>query len=368
MDNIKMMHGNPDRAKNQKVVYETEDGRFRYQLDMDYCKELPKDLRLMPYMGAVSGGFCDAEDNLYVIFRGCAVWLTHGPKSSLVKLDPDGKYIKRIGEGKLGGGDCLHFGNVTAEGTILLATFKDQQVIEMNDEGEIIGAIGKKGEYNEAGLDDDRNNVILSRIHNGIQPTEPFFGMAFGAYEQMMVFNDLEYCEKPFYNPNAVATDSKGNIFVSDGYCNFAIHKFDRQYKLLKTFGGKGVYDAYTDTPGKFVVPHAICVDANDNVWLCDREKDAVHIFDNDGNCIAYCSHDLSQPSGIDTDGRYVYVIGRGGYLTIFDLDFNIVGELGFFNDSLRAHDLAADSKGNLYLFPTRANFEHQVIALKRLD
>lgn len=51
MDNIKMMHGNPDRAKNQKVVYETEDGRFRYQLDMDYCKELPKDLTSLTRLG-----------------------------------------------------------------------------------------------------------------------------------------------------------------------------------------------------------------------------------------------------------------------------------------------------------------------------
>ena len=67
---------------------------------------------------------------------------------------------------------------------------------------------------------------------------------------------------------------------------------------------------------------------------------------------VFYMSHDLGQPSGVDTDGTYVYVVGRGGYITIFDLDFNVVGELGFFNGNLRGHTLAADSKGNLYIFP----------------
>ena len=366
MSNIKMMHGDPERAKHQKVTYETANGKFKYLLDMDYCKNLPEDLSAIPYMGSIAGGFCDSLDNLYVGLRGGGGHgMNPGPKSCFVILDPDGNYVRRIGEGVL---SSLHFGNVTAENTILIATVMEQQILELDMDGKIVSAIGEKGKNNGNKLHDKRNDVMLTRLHNGIIPTEPFNGIEFGTYSQMMDFNNTVYCEKPFNNPNDVDVDSKGNIFVSDGYGNFAIHKFDRKGNLIKTFGGKGVFDGYTDTPGKFVVPHAICVDANDNVWLCDREKDAVHIFDNDGNCIAYCSHDMSQPSGIDTDGKYVYVVGRGGYLTIFDLDFNIVGELGFFNDSLRAHDLAADSKGNLYLFPTRANYEHQVIALKRMN
>ena len=79
-------------------------------------------------------------------------------------------------------------------------------------------------------------------------------------------------------------------------------------------------------------------------------------------------SNDMGQPSGVDTDGTYVYVVGRGGYITIFDLDFNVVGQLGFFNGNLRGHTLAADSRGNLYIFPTHANEEHQFIALKRMN
>ena len=69
----------------------------------------------------------------------------------------------------------------------------------------------------------------------------------------------------------------------------------------------------------------------------------------------------------MDTDGKYVYVIGRAGYLTIFDLEYNVVAQLGTFNSDLRAHDLAADQEGNLFLFPTHANEDHQVIKLRRI-
>lgn len=365
MANVKLFHGDPERARHQKVICETADGAFRYALDMDYCKGLPQELEMVPYMGKVAGGFCDHENNLYVILRGGPNGLNPGTKSCLIRLDPQGNFINAFAEDKWGG--MVHFGNVTKENTILLAVVLQNQILEMTMEGEIIRTIGERFQTNGNKKNDRTKNVLWTRMHNGILPTEPFNGIEFGVYEKMMDFERTEYCPRPFNNPNDVDVDSHGNIFVSDGYGNFAIHKFDRRGNLLKTWGGKGVFDAYTDTPGRFVVPHSLCVDANDNVWLCDREKDAIHIFDNDGNLLAYCSHELGQPSGIDTDGRYVYVAGRGGYLTIFDLDFHIVGELGFFNGNLRAHDLAADSEGNLYLFPTRANYEHQVIALKRL-
>ena len=105
--------------------------------------------------------------------------------------------------------------------------------------------------------------------------------------------------------------------------------------------------------------------------WGCgyDRYKDAITIpvRDNDGNLIFYAKGDLGQPSGIDSDDKYIYVGGRAGYLTIFDTDFNIVAELGEFNGDLRAHSVALDREGNVYLFPTHANTEHQCIALKRI-
>ncbi len=64
---------------------------------------------------------------------------------------------------------------------------------------------------------------------------------------------------------------------------------------------------------------------------------------------------------------KYIYVVGRAGYLTVFDLDMNMVAQLGTFNSDLRAHDLAANKQGDLFLFPTHANEDHQVIKLRRI-
>ena len=44
------------------------------------------------------------------------------------------------------------------------------------------------------------------------------------------------------------------------------------------------------------------------------------------------------------------------------------MAEFGEFNGDLRAHSVAVDNNtGNVYLFPTHANTEHQCIALKRI-
>lgn len=357
-----MIHCEDNRAQEQKVFVETADGKFRYQLFMDYAKGLPEDLKLVPILGNISGGCVDKEDNLYCGLRGGS-FMSPYPATCLIKLDSEGNYLGKFGEGKLG---HLHFFEVTDHGTIVILQTNNDYAIEMDlQTEEVVRTFGEKDHPSDTGrnLDEWFN---LTRIHNGIFATEPFSGYNGGSYAQYLVHQDRKLA-KPFNKPTDVDFDSQGNYYFSDGYGNVAVHKFDREGNYVATWGGKGEFDPWTDTPGKFLVPHSICVDPRDHIWVCDREKDAVHVFDTEGNVVAYCSHNMSQPSGVDTDGEHVYVAGRGGYLTIFDLECNIVGQLGFFNGNLRAHHIAADSRGNLYLFPTHANFEHQIIALKRV-
>ena len=365
MSEFKMLHVENDRTTDQHVYVQTGDGAFRYEVFLDYAKGLPEDLFMMPVNGNVGGGFCDKDDNLYLVFRGGGVGMTPGAPPSYIKLDPDGNYLGRLCEGKLGG--MPHFGQMTPEGTILMAFIGRQQVVEMDLQGNELMTIGELGRPNGNKPFNPDLDPHYVRIHYGLFATEPIHYGGHGVYDQMMDFENTEFIPKPFCNPNAVAQDSRGNLWVTDGYGNFGLYKFDRKGNLLDVYGGKGVWDYKTDTPGKFLVAHSVDVDANDHVWVCDREKDAIHVFDTEGNVVFYASHNLGQPSGVGSDGKYVYVVGRGGYITIFDLAFNLVGKLGFFNGNLRAHDIAVDSKGNLYLFPTHANEEHQVIALKRI-
>ena len=358
---MKTMHCDDNRTERQKLILETADGAFKYQVLMDYAKDLPQEYAYIPYNGNISGGCCDKEDNLYIGLRGGG-FMTPFPLTCLIKLDPNGHYLKSIGQGELGG---LHFFECTDHNTMIIADTGSSCYRELDlDSGKVIKTIGDENHPCDNHVDKDI--FTKHRMHNGIFATEPSHGYNGGSYEWYLQRRDMTL-GGPFHNPTDVDFDSQGNMYFSDGYGNCAVHKFDKDGNYIKTWGGYGVFDGYTDTPGKFLVVHALCVDAKDRVWVCDREKDAVHVFDSEGNVLFYSSHNMGQPSGVDTDGKYVYVAGRGGYITIFDMDFNIVGELGFFNGNLRAHDIAVDSKGNLYLFPTHANEEHQVIALKRL-
>lgn len=364
--NIKMeiRHIEADRAEQQRIFVSSEDGRFKYQVFMDYAKNLPSKYELVPYQGNVAGGCVDKKtDTLYCGLRGGG-FMRNDPATCLIKLDTAGNYIGSIGEGILPG--YIHFFELTDHNTICIATTNDNCLVEISMDGrKIVKTIGEKGKPCDNHRDMAKWETELL-MHKGVIPTEPFHSHGFNAYTWGLNTMKGEL-GKPFHNPTDVSFDSKGNYYISDGYNNVAVHKFDADGKYVKTWGGTGVFDPYTDTPGKFLVPHSICVDSSDQVWVCDREKDAVHVFDTEGNVVAYFSHNLSQPSGVDTDGTYTYVAGRGGYITIFDKNCKIVGELGFFNGNFRAHSLAADSKGNLYLFPTHANYEHQIIALKKM-
>lgn len=353
-------HCADDRAKTMEVVMETKDGKFRYRLLADYAQGLPKDLELVQVSGNLTGGCCDQEGNLY-----CGMFNPNPfdkyPLTCLLKLDPDGNFLERIGEGTIHELSTFRF---TDHGTIILTQTHGNCFVEISADGtKELGVIGDRKPS-----DTKRDTKIFSkvRMHGGIFPTEPTLDFNGGLYEKFLEHEGMEMAG-PFNQPTDVAYDSKGNYYFTDGYSNFAVHKFSKDGTYIKTWGGKSSFDPYQETPGKFLVPHAICVDRNDNVWVCDREKDAVHVFDTDGNLLAFCSGNLGQPSGVDTDGEYVYVLGRAGFLTIFSLDMEIAGTLGVYNGNLRGGRICCDSKGNLYIFPGQANPDHQLMALKRL-
>jgi hypothetical protein len=78
--------------------------------------------------------------------------------------------------------------------------------------------------------------------------------------------------------PTDVAWDPQGNIFVSDGYTNHRVVKYDKNGRFLKQVGS----EKPGSEPNQFNTPHAIAVDAQGNVYVSDRANHRIQTFDND--------------------------------------------------------------------------------------
>lgn len=339
---MKLMKCDYDREKNMSITY--EGGGLKYEFIADFAKNLPQH----DFYASVAGGFCDKHDNVYLMVRG----VPH----TLVQLDPEGNFVRDFAAGTIA---VCHFGIATPDDTFMLTDVPMHVVREFDKDGKVLMEMGNRGKASDSGF--NGHYYEEQRRLGNHYPPEPYMRIPGLTSLTEAEIHTVERCAGPFNRPTDCAMDSKGNIYVSDGYGNCAVHKFSRDGKLLKTWGGKG------DEPGKFLMVHSITVDSKDQVWVCDRDENAIHVFDSEGNVIAYCKGNLGQPSGIVADKDYIYCVGRGGYLTIFNPEFDVVAQLGYFNSELRAHGIAVNSKGDLFLFPTTATEDHQYIQLKRI-
>lgn len=80
--------------------------------------------------------------------------------------------------------------------------------------------------------------------------------------------------EAAFYHPEHLAFDSKGNLYVCDN-SNDRIRKIDRQSGVITTVLGNGQRASNGDggpaTEASTLMPDAICLDANDNLYVGEK-------------------------------------------------------------------------------------------------
>lgn len=147
----------------------------------------------------------------------------------------------------------------------------------------------------------------------------------------------------PFNRPTRIVEASNGHLFASDGYGNSAVHEFSHDGKLLNTWGGLG------DEPGHFGIVHSIWIDARGNILIADREFDRIQIFSQKGELLKVIDN-LMYPSDVCADDNYIYVAEREGRVSIFDYDYNLKAQIGYWVSPLIPHSMAVDRHGNIFL------------------
>ena len=262
------------------------------KLVSDWVK-LPKGM----YIGECSGVSVDKEDNVWVFHRG---------KAQVLKFDRTGKLLDAW-EGLPVA--ASHGIKVDPEGNIWAVDVFGHSIKKFSRDGRILMHIGNAG--NTPG-----------------DNTTPY----------------------AFNRPTAVAFEPNGDFWVSDGYVNSRVLKYNKDGEFVLQIGGKkGTAD------GEFDTVHDVALDARGRVYVADRENRRVQIFSPDGKFLTKWTN-VGSPWGLAynaKDGTFYVADGYANRILKVNLEGQVLGTYGKFGkipgrfDFI--HHIAVDSAGNLY-------------------
>src|SRR5829696_3087481 len=87
--------------------------------------------------------------------------------------------------------------------------------------------------------------------------------------------------------PSGIAILHNGNMVVTDGYGNNRVILFDKNGKFVKQVGKRaGGPDDKGTGPGEWNLPHKLAVDAQENLYIIDREGHRLQVFDKNLNYV----------------------------------------------------------------------------------
>ena len=161
-----------------------------------------------------------------------------------------------------------------------------------------------------------------------------------------------------FVNPTDVAVAVGGDIYVVDGYGSQLLHRFDKNFKLIRTIGGPG------KEHGKFNTCHGIWISTlgkEPEVYVADRANNRVEIFSLELDYKRTVG-DFRNPCCFYQHDGLLYVPELDARVTIIDGDDKIVARLGDGNSTKKEerekhpelfalpHALTVASNGDLYV------------------
>lgn len=307
------------------------------------------------YLGEAAGVATNSKGHVYVYTRTGDAYATTGTSrtfshggSRLFEFDQNGRYVGEIGQESYGFLVAQSV-KVDAEDNIWVVDKSSSLVVKFAPDGRVLMPMGRKPEAIFVGTRGGGGRGPGAGAGRG---GEGGRGPLPGAGAPGDLFN----------GPSDVAFDAQGNIFVSDGFGNARVAKFDKNGKYLKSWGSRG------SEPGQFNNPRSLAIDAQGNVYVADHGNDRIQVFDNDGNfktqitgigapaaiCFSPGSHPYLYSSNsneedslehgeiykLDLDGKVIGQFGRAGHLM---KEFGSVNEI----DCRRANELLVGERMN---------------------
>jgi NHL repeat len=317
----------------------------------DYLKYSP-DMNL----GEVLGVTVNSKGRLVVLNHPGSS--TSGPlfgnaTTQLLEFDQSGKFVREVGRGVYGLG-YAHSVRFDKYDNLWVVDKGTNSVMKFNPAGYVTMNLGRRSEG----------------------PNEPEYFKGNGLRRGGPA---PQHVDGEFGAPTDVAWDSDDNIYISDGYTNSRIAKFDKHGNWIKSWGsrGSGGVNA-TDNPSQFNTPHNIGIDRQNNVFVADRANRRIQVFDRDGTFLRFIflnaaydkkrhpvlgnldpnPPDETQPSTIcitNTPTQYLYVSDQDpGRIYKLSLDGQILGTLGESGHEMGQfnwlHAIACPSENELYV------------------
>jgi hypothetical protein len=251
------------------------------------------------YLGEAVGVATNSKGHTFVYHRSAT--------TRLFEFDQNGNFLREIGKGYYGF-EFAHSVRVDAQDNIWTVDEGTNVVTKFSPEGKVLMVLGR------------RPPAVLGEVATPTGPNQP---------AQKYIF-----CR-----PTDVGWDQQEDIFVSDGYCNNRVVKYDRNGRFLAQVGSEKV----GKEPGQFNLPHALAVDAQGLVYVADRGNDRYQVLDNNLKpkasydnvgvgwtvCVSQGPHQYLFASNSNPNGNRPGSWAITGEIYKMELDGTILGRFG---------------------------------------
>jgi DNA-binding beta-propeller fold protein YncE len=334
-----------------------------YQVDPAWPKQLPNHW----LVGAVVGVAVDAKDH---------VWITHRPSTlqpnetrsfwkaapPVLEFDQDGTLVSSWGGPGPGyewpqlehGIYIDHQDNVWLGG----GGDKDAQILKFTRQGKFLLQIGHQGK--NGGSNDTQNlggtaNMVVDAAANELYVADGYVN------HRVIVFDATTGAYKRHWGAYGKKPD--------DGYFLSAGERLPGPFSGAVQHENKpSQYDPKGPPPPQFRIVHAVRISNDGLVYVCDRTNDRIQVFRKDGTFVqeAFIAKETFGSGsvwdiGFSTDPQQTYLIVPDGtnqqVYVVLRKSLEVVSTFGgaghWAGQFYGAHNLAIDSKGNLFITET---------------